>query len=222
MFNAIAHKYDFLNHLLSMGIDRVWRNKAIKMLTPYKPAQILDIATGTGDFAIAALKLNPQKVVGIDISEGMLEKGKAKIIKKGYASVINLQLGDSENMTFPSNSFDAITIGFGVRNFENVNKGLAEMCRVLKQGGVVAVLEFTKPASFPFKQIYKFYFFYILPIIGKLFSKNSEAYSYLPESVMAFPERADFIDLMHQAGFVNGRFKVLTMGIASIYFAEKP
>ncbi len=220
MFDNISRKYDFLNHFLSLGIDKIWRKKAIKMLNEYKNANILDVATGTGDFAIAALKLNPKKVIGIDISKGMLKYGNIKIAKKNISN-ITLQYGDSENMDFDDKSFDVITVGFGVRNFENLEKGLKEFYRVLNDNGAAAILEFSKPRKFPVKQLYKFYFNNILPFLGKLFSKDKSAYTYLPKSVEAFPEGKEFIDILKKTGFKKIIEKRLAFGIASIYFAKK-
>jgi demethylmenaquinone methyltransferase / 2-methoxy-6-polyprenyl-1,4-benzoquinol methylase len=221
MFNNISKKYDFLNHFLSLGIDIIWRKKAIRLLKDSQPKQILDIATGTGDFAIAALKLNPIKVTGIDISEGMLNVGKEKIKEKGLESVIELKLGDSENLEFEDNTFDAYTVGFGVRNFENLEKGLAEMLRVLKPNGTAIILEFSKPKAFPVKQIYNFYFNKMLPGIGKLVSKDSSAYTYLPESVGAFPDGKKFTTILTNLGYKKPISISLMFGIASIYKATK-
>ncbi len=221
MFNNISGKYDFLNHFLSLGIDILWRKKAIKLLKKDQPKLILDIATGTGDFAIEALALNPEKVIGVDISEGMLDMGRKKMIKKGLDKKIELQLGDSEGLLFDDNKFDAIIVSFGVRNFENLEKGLADMLRVLKKGGKVVILEFSRPAKFPFKQIYNFYFRSILPKIGKLISKDSAAYTYLPESVNAFPDGQNFLDVLEKVGFKNTECKSLTFGISSIYTGIK-
>ena len=192
MFNNISKKYDFLNHFLSLGIDVLWRKKAIKLLKPHQPKILLDVATGTGDFALEALTLNPEKIVGIDISEGMLEIGKEKIKNKGVENIVSLQLGDSEQLPFSDNFFDAYTVGFGVRNFENLEKGLSEMLRVLKPQGNAIILEFSKPKILPVKMLYNFYFNFILPFIGKLVSKDNSAYTYLPESVNAFREGNDF------------------------------
>ncbi|MCL4170724.1 UNVERIFIED_CONTAM: hypothetical protein GTU68_012394, partial [Idotea baltica] len=183
MFNNISPKYDLLNHLLSLGIDIRWRKKAIKLLKPSSPKTILDVATGTADFAIEALSLKPEKVIGVDISDGMLEVGKEKIKKKGLTETISLENGDSENLRFTDNTFDAVIVAFGVRNFENLENGLANMHRVLKTGGKVVILEFSKPTAFPFKQLYNFYFKSILPVIGNGVSKDNSAYTYLPESV---------------------------------------
>jgi len=188
MFNAIAYRYDFMNNLLSLGIHKSWRRKTVRLLRPLKPQLILDVATGTADFAIEAMKLSPVKITGVDISEGMLNLGKVKVSKRNLDKHIELMLADSENLPFESNSFDAITIGFGVRNFEHLEKGLAEMYRVLKPGGMIAILEFSKPKNFPIKQLYNFYFKRITPLAGKIFSKDSSAYTYLPESVQAFPD----------------------------------
>lgn len=221
MFDNIAHKYDFLNHILSMGIDILWRKKAIRLLKPYKPKQILDIATGTGDFALEALALNPDKIIGADISRDMLAVGVEKIKKKGLQDKISFQYGDSENLPFETDSFDAITVSFGVRNFEDLEKGLSDMRRVLKPKGAVAIIEFSKPKSFPIKQLYSFYFKNILPGIGKMISKDARAYTYLPESVEAFPHGVDFVKIMDKVGYTNVKAYPLTFGIASIYIAEK-
>ena len=221
MFNNISGKYDFLNHFLSLGIDILWRKKAIKLLKKDNPKLILDIATGTGDFAIEALALNPDKVIGVDISEGMLEMGKKKMKKKGLDDKIELQMGDSEGLLFEDNKFDAIIVSFGVRNFEDLEKGLSDMRRVLKKGGKVVILEFSRPAKFPFKQLYNFYFKSILPKIGKLVSKDNAAYTYLPESVKAFPDGQNFLDVLEKVGFNNTTCKPLTFGISSIYTGVK-
>lgn len=221
MFDNISHKYDFLNHFLSLGIDIRWRKKAIKLLKEIQPKQMLDIATGTGDFAIEALKLNPDHVIGIDISEGMLNVGREKLKKRKLDDRITLSSGDSENLPFEDNKFDAIIVAFGVRNFENLEKGLAEMFRVLRPGGKVVVLEFSKPKSFPFKQLYNFYFKNILPTLGKTISKDNAAYTYLPESVKSFPDGKDFTSIMDKLGFKNTECKPLTFGISSIYTGIK-
>jgi len=221
MFNNISHKYDFLNHFLSLGIDILWRKKAVRMLAPHQPKKILDIATGTADFAIEALKLNPEEIVGIDISEGMLNVGKEKIKKKGVDNIISLELGDSENLRFETAYFDAYTVAFGVRNFENLEKGLIEMLRVLKPNGTGIILEFSKPRKFPIKQLYNFYFNKILPGIGKMVSKDTAAYTYLPESVYAFPDGEDFVQLLTKIGYKNAKATTLLFGIATIYKANK-
>jgi demethylmenaquinone methyltransferase/2-methoxy-6-polyprenyl-1,4-benzoquinol methylase len=222
MFDSISHRYDFLNHLLSLNIDKVWRKKAIRLLEPFQPKTILDIATGTGDFAIAAKRLNPEKVVGVDLSEGMLNIGREKLKRKGLDQLIQLQKGDSENLTFENDSFDAAIVAFGVRNFENLEKGLTEINRVVKPGGVFIVLEFSQPRKAPFKQLYFFYFDRILPLLGKAVSKDNRAYTYLPESVREFPDGDSFISVLEKTGFDKCRWLPQTFGIASIYEAQKP
>jgi len=221
MFDNVSSKYDFLNHFLSAGIDFYWRKRAINLLQAEKPKTILDIATGTGDFAIEALKLNPQKIVGVDISEGMLAVGREKIKKLGVEHIIELRSGDSTNLNLGNNSFDAVIASFGVRNFENLLGGLTEMYRVTKSGGTCVVLEFSKPKTFPIKQLYNFYFRYILPIVGRLVSKDASAYTYLPESVQAFPDGNDFLKVYEQAGFKNTTCISLTFGVCSIYVGKK-
>lgn len=221
MFNNIAPKYDLLNQLLSLGIHKGWRRKAIAMLKDVQPKNMLDIATGTGDFAIEAMKLNPDKVVGIDISEGMLKLGIEKIKKLGLENKIELKTGDSENMPFDNNAFDAITVGFGVRNFENLDQGIAEIYRVLRPGGKLAVLEFSKPRTFPMKQLFGFYNRFITPTVGRIFSKDNSAYTYLPESVNAFPDGEDFLNVLRKAGFRETKATQVTFGIASIYIGYK-
>lgn len=221
MFDNISHRYDFLNHFLSLGIDKGWRRTAIKLLKDLKPKQILDVATGTGDFAIQALVLNPEKVTGVDISEGMLDVGRRKMRDRKLEHVIELQGGDSENLPFEENKFDAVTVAFGVRNFENLERGLSEIYRVLKPGGKVVVLEFSRPRLFPFKQLYSFYFRAVLPKVGRMVSKDSAAYTYLPESVAAFPDGEDFLRILQAVGFNNTKCKVLTLGISSIYTGVK-
>jgi demethylmenaquinone methyltransferase/2-methoxy-6-polyprenyl-1,4-benzoquinol methylase len=221
MFDNISRQYDFLNHFLSLGIDKGWRRKAINLLKPIHPKKILDVATGTGDFAIEALRLAPDRITGVDISEGMLEIGREKILKKGLSDKIELLKGDSENLPFGENIFDAVTVAFGVRNFENLEKGLQEICRVMRPGAMLVVLEFSKPRSFPFKQLYNFYFKFILPKIGRMVSKDKAAYTYLPESVEAFPDGADFEKILVKVGFKNTTCVSLTLGISSIYTARK-
>lgn len=221
MFNNISHRYDFLNHFLSLGIDILWRKKAIRLLKQDQPKQILDIATGTGDFAIEALALKPEKVIGVDISAGMLEHGKQKMKRKGIDHIIDMQMGDSEKLLFESNTFDAVIVSFGVRNFENLEKGLSDMFRVLKPGGKTVIIEFSRPRRFPMKQLYNFYFKSILPIIGKLISKDQSAYTYLPESVEAFPDGDDFLTILKKVGFKSTECKPLTFGISSIYIGQK-
>jgi len=221
MFDNVSPKYDFLNHLLSGGIDILWRKKAIKLLKEAQPKIILDIATGTGDFAIEALALKPEKIIGVDISEGMLSFGQEKIKKLGVDSIITLQKGDSEKLQFKDNTFDAVIVSFGVRNFENLEKGLVDMCRVMKTGGTCVVLEFSKPQKFPMKQLYDFYFKNILPTVGKIVSKDTSAYTYLYDSVQVFPEGDDFMEVFHRAGFNNTQCLPLTFGISTIYIGRK-
>jgi demethylmenaquinone methyltransferase/2-methoxy-6-polyprenyl-1,4-benzoquinol methylase len=222
MFNNIAGKYDFLNRFLSGGIDIIWRKKAIQQLKALQPQTILDVATGTADVALMTYaRLKPQKIIGIDISEGMLNLGKQKIEKAGLSNNIILQQGDSEHIDFEDNSFDAITVSFGVRNFENLLKGLREMHRVLKPGGKIVILEFSKPRWKPFQMIYNFYLSNIAPAFAQLFSKNKKAYKYLNNSVRAFPEGKQFLTIMHEAGFTQTYLKPLSLGICTIYCGSK-
>lgn len=221
MFNNISKRYDFLNHFLSLGIDKIWRKKAIAELKEINPTRILDIATGTGDFALAALKINPKEVVGIDISEGMLAVGKEKMIAKKVDNIISMQLGDSENLPFEDNYFDGLTVGFGVRNFENLEKGLAEMLRVIRPEGKAIILEFSKPKKFPIKQVFGFYSKYFIPFFGKNISKDEKAYAYLPESVEAFPEGENFKAILTKVGYKNVSSKLVSGGIATIYIGRK-
>jgi demethylmenaquinone methyltransferase/2-methoxy-6-polyprenyl-1,4-benzoquinol methylase len=222
MFNNISKTYDFLNHFLSLGIDIIWRKKAINELKKDKPKLILDVATGTGDFAFEALSiLKPDKIIGVDISQGMLDIAQQKIAKRNLSSHFEVKLGDSEKLPFVDDEFDAVTVAYGVRNFENLEKGLADIQRVLKPGGKAVVLEFSKPKVFPVKQLYKLYFNYITPGIGKLFSKDARAYSYLPESVAAFPDGETFTALMRKVGFKNTKCRPLAFGICSIYTGVK-
>jgi demethylmenaquinone methyltransferase/2-methoxy-6-polyprenyl-1,4-benzoquinol methylase len=222
MFDDIAGRYDFLNHLLSFGVDRIWRKKAIKAISEtHKNSKIIDIACGTGDLSIAALKLDPEYVKGIDISQKMIDLGREKIIKSGISDRIELIKGDSEKICFNDNSFDVAMTAFGVRNFSEPMKGLAEMKRVIRKGGLIMILEFSKPSGFLFRQIYSFYFLKILPYIGKLFSNNRQAYSYLPSSVMQFPDSQQFMDIMKRAGLSEIKQKKLSFGIATIYTGLK-
>jgi len=222
MFDSIAWRYDFLNHFLSFNFDRLWRRRAIKIISKsYKSPNILDVATGTGDLAIAAMKLNPSRISGIDISRKMLEIGRDKVEKKGFAGKIELLPGDSEKIPFDDNIFDVAMVAFGVRNFSDPLKGLSEMNRVIRSGGMIMVLEFSKPAGFPIKPLYNFYFKNILPFFGRLFSKDKAAYSYLPDSVMKFPDNEEFLKLLVQAGCSETRQLKLTGGVASIYTGIK-
>jgi demethylmenaquinone methyltransferase/2-methoxy-6-polyprenyl-1,4-benzoquinol methylase len=218
MFNNVAGTYDFLNHFFSVGIDKIWRRKLVKLIGITNPKIILDVATGTADLAIAETKLKPDKIIGVDISEKMLDVGREKI--KPYP-IIELQLGDSENLQFPDNMFDAVSVSFGVRNFENVPAGLSEMHRVLKPGGKLFILEFSKPGNWLVKKLYYFYFCNVLPFVGKLVSKDARAYTYLPESVRMFPDGQKFVELLQQAGYKNIECKPLTFGISTIYIGEK-
>ena len=221
MFNNISGRYDFLNHFLSLGIDHLWRSRAVKELREINPKRILDIATGTGDFAIANLKLKPEEVVGIDISSGMLEVGKEKMKKKKVDHIVSMQLGDSEDLPFDDNYFDGLTVGFGVRNFENLEKGLAEMLRVIRPGGKAIILEFSKPKMFPIKQAFGFYSKYFIPFFGKRISKDEKAYAYLPESVAAFPEGKDFENVLKKLNYKNIKSIPVSGGIATIYVGTK-
>lgn len=221
MFDNISPRYDFLNRFLSMGIDIRWRNKTVKLVKKHQPEKILDIATGTADLAIALTKTGAKEIVGVDISEGMLAKGREKINDKKLENVIRLSYGDSERLPFEDNLFDVVTVAFGVRNFENPEKGLTEILRVLKPGGHLYVLEFSKPTKFPIKQLYNFYFKNILPTWGKLISKDNAAYTYLPNSVDAFPHGKDFLTILDKIGFSGTYDKKLTFGISSIYHGQK-
>jgi demethylmenaquinone methyltransferase/2-methoxy-6-polyprenyl-1,4-benzoquinol methylase len=221
MFDNIAFRYDFLNSLLSLGIHKGWRRKCIKLIAKKNPQYILDVATGTADFAIEALKLNPTKVVGVDISEGMMKFGRVKIEKLKAQSKITLHYGDAETCDLADNSMDAITVGFGVRNFEHLEKGLINMNRILKPGGQICILEFSTPRKFPFKQFYKFYFKFVTPTLGKIFSKDARAYTYLPESIKVFPDNEHFVSILKNCGYVNASFESLNFGLAAIYLAEK-
>jgi demethylmenaquinone methyltransferase/2-methoxy-6-polyprenyl-1,4-benzoquinol methylase len=221
MFDEIAPRYDFLNHFLSLNIDKMWRRKMVRMIGLEKPQIILDVATGTGDLAISALKTGAEKITGIDISAKMLEIGRKKIEERKLDNRIELILADSLEIPFAENSFDAVMVAFGVRNFEDLEKGLREMKRVVKSGKKIFILEFSKPATFPVKQLYNLYFRNILPFFGRCISKNSKAYSYLPETVEKFPERKAFTVIMEKCGYINTSYKSLSFGIATIYTAEK-
>jgi demethylmenaquinone methyltransferase/2-methoxy-6-polyprenyl-1,4-benzoquinol methylase len=222
MFNNISGTYDFLNHFLSLGIDILWRKKAIRELSSLKPRVILDVATGTGDFAFEAIKiLQPEKVIGVDISVGMLDVARKKILERNLQHIFTVRTGDSEGLEFEDDHFDAITVAYGVRNYENLEKGLADMFRVLKPEGKIVILEFSKPQRFPIKQGYNFYFKYVTPFFGRLFSKDKRAYTYLPESVAAFPDGKIFTELLEKVGFSQTKHISLTFGISSIYTGIK-
>lgn len=221
MFNSIAPRYDFLNHFLSLGIDNNWRKKLVRLLKKQQPDTILDVATGTGDLAIAASKIGNVKITGVDISEEMLKIGADKIKAKNLEEIIDLSVGESEALTFNDGQFDAVIVAFGVRNFEDLDKGLSEFYRVLKKDGVTYILEFSKPKGFIFKPLFNFYFKNILPVFGKIISKDLFAYNYLPESVEAFPDGDDFLEILRKSGFKDTKHIPLTMGVASIYLGYK-
>lgn len=222
MFDNISGTYDFLNHFMSLGIDILWRKKAIRSLKKHKPQLMLDVATGTGDFAIESIRqLNPVRIVGVDISAGMLEVAREKIAKKGLEGQFEVQLGDSEGLQFEDEYFDAVTAAFGVRNFENLEKGLADICRVTKPGGRAVILEFSKPRVFPVKQLYNFYFHKITPFIGRIFSKDNRAYEYLPESVAQFPDGAEFTAILKKVGFREAIARPQFFGVCTIYIGVK-
>lgn len=221
MFDNIAHRYDFLNHLLSAGIDKTWRRKAIKHIATFKPKVMMDMASGTGDFAIdAADRLDLEKLIALDLSEEMLAIGRKKI-KTKRQEVIEFVKGDSENLQYADNTFDAMTAGFGVRNFENLEKGLTEMCRVLKPGAPLVILEVSQPDNAFLKGVFSIYFKGILPLVGRLFSKDHRAYTYLPESVEAFPKGVAFENILKKVGFKHAKYKPLTLGICAMYLCEK-
>ncbi|MCF6295459.1 MAG: bifunctional demethylmenaquinone methyltransferase/2-methoxy-6-polyprenyl-1,4-benzoquinol methylase UbiE [Flavobacteriaceae bacterium] len=221
MFDAISNEYDGLNRVISFGIDVKWRKKVVAIVAKQHPDIILDIATGTGDLAINLTKTNASKIIGLDISEGMLDVGRQKVIKKKLENTIDLVIGDSENLPFEDNSFDAITVAFGIRNFENLDKGLSEILRVLKPNGIFVILETSVPAKTPFKQGYNFYTKSILPIIGKLFSRDKLAYTYLSESASVFPYGETLNNILHKIGFINAKALPQTFGVATIYKATK-
>ncbi len=222
MFDSIAYRYDFLNRFLSAGIDIIWRKKAINMLKSIQPQKVLDVATGTADVALMSYHiLKPKKIIGIDISEGMLDIGRKKIEEKNLQHIIELYTGDSEQIHFADNEFDAITVAFGVRNFQNLLKGLQEMKRVLQPGGKLVVLEFSKPTTVGFKNLYNLYMNVIAPSFGKMVAKNKDAYQYLNDSVQAFPEGQTFLNIMNEAGFTQTHLKKLSLGICSIYCGTK-
>ena len=221
MFNNISKNYDDLNRVICFGIDISWRKKVVQIVSKNNPQQILDIATGTGDLALMMSTLAPEKIIGLDISEGMLSVGKEKISKAQLNDKIEMVVGDSEDIPYADNTFDAITVSFGVRNFANLDKGLGEIRRVLKSGGILVILETSNPTKFPFKQGYKFYTSFILPVIGKLFSKDKIAYSYLSESANFFPFGEAFNNILKKNGFINTTHTPVTFGVATIYSASK-
>ena len=222
MFDNIAPTYDTLNHRLSWDIDKGWRKKAIKCLLPYAPKKMLDIATGTGDFAIlAAQMLHPEQLVGADISEGMMEIGRQKVKRMGLDKVISFEKQDCLHLGYEDETFDAVTAAFGIRNFQNLDQGLSEMCRVLKKGGHLCIVELTTPVSFPMKQLFRIYSGTVLPIYGKLISKDQSAYDYLNKTIAAFPQGEVMMEVLKKAGFEKAEFKRLTFGICTLYFATK-
>lgn len=222
MFDNIANTYDVLNHRLSFGIDYLWRSTAIKLLKPYKPSSILDIATGTGDFAImSAKKLRPARVTGVDISDGMMRVGMAKVKKEGLSDIISFQKEDCEHLTYKDESFDAITTAFGIRNFQNLDACLKEMCRVLRKGGQLSIIELSRPTHFPMKQLFWIYSHSLLPLYGKLVSKDKNAYKYLICTIESFPQGEEMVEIFKKAGFSKAKFRRLTFGICTCYFAIK-
>lgn len=221
MFNRIAFRYDFLNHFLSLGIDKLWRKKAIQQIPDQSPLLVLDVATGTGDLALDALEHKGIQIIGIDISPGMLKLADEKILARNVSDQFRVELGDSENLAFANNYFDVVMVSFGVRNFENLEKGLQEILRVLRPGGKLIVLEFSKPTRSPFKDIYNFYFEHVLPFFGKKVSKDAKAYEYLQKSVLYFPDGNGFTDILVRIGFHHTNFKPLSLGICTLYTALK-
>ena len=222
MFDNIAPTYDTLNHRLSWDIDKGWRKKAIKRLLPYAPKKMLDIATGTGDFAIlAAQMLHPEQLVGADISEGMMEIGRQKVKRMGLDKVISFEKQDCLHLGYEDETFDAVTAAFGIRNFQNLDQGLSEMCRVLKKGGHLCIVELTTPVSFPMKPLFRIYSGTVLPIYGKLISKDQSAYDYLNKTIAAFPQGEVMMEVLKKTGFEKAEFKRLTFGICTLYFATK-
>lgn len=222
MFDQIAHSYDFLNHTLSLGIDRSWRKAAIDSLKPYAPQRILDVATGTGDFALMAVdRLQPQSLIGADLSEGMLSVGREKVERAGKSDIITLQKEDCMALSFEDNTFDAVTVAYGVRNFEDLDRGLREMLRVLKPGGRLVIIELTSPVRFPMKQLFWLYAHVWMPIVGKLVSRDSRAYSYLPATMEAFPQGEVMQGIIEKAGFQSVKFRRFTFGLSTLYTAEK-
>jgi demethylmenaquinone methyltransferase / 2-methoxy-6-polyprenyl-1,4-benzoquinol methylase len=221
MFNDISGRYDFLNHFLSLGIDFIWRRKFVSQLSSSGPDSVLDVATGTGDLAILIAQRKTEHVTGIDIAENMLAIAKEKSVQKQLQVKLTFAEGDAEDIPFPDETFDAVTVAFGVRNFENLDKGLSEMKRVLKPGGVMMILEFSHPVSFPWKQLYNFYSRFMIPFFGKIISGDEKAYTYLPESVAAFPSGKDFLDILERVGMKKSSERPLTFGIATIYAGEK-
>jgi len=222
MFDDISPRYDFLNHFLSLGVDIRWRRILAGMLSGIQPRRILDVASGTGDVAIELSRLNPEKIIGLDISEKMLETGRRKVTERGLDNIITFRKGDAEHIPFSDSSFDAVTVAFGVRNFENLRQGLAEMKRVLRPGGTMLILEFSQPSTFPFKYLYRLYSRIIIPFFGRLISRHSHAYSYLPETAASFPSGEMFLNILRELEMSDCSLKKLSFGISAIYSCKKP
>ena len=222
MFDGIAHSYDLLNHTLSFGIDRIWRRAAIRWLAPFKPTNILDVATGTGDFALlTAKRLKPQSVLGVDLSEGMLAVGREKTERAGLSDIVKFKREDCLNLSLPSDTYDAVTVAYGVRNFEDLDKGLSEMCRVLKPNGHLVIIELTAPEHFPMKQLFYLYSHCVMPLLGRLISRDRSAYAYLPASMELFPRENAMRQILQKAGFRNVASRRFTFGISMMYTATK-
>ena len=222
MFDSIAHSYDFLNHTLSLGIDKHWRNAAINSLKPYQPQVILDVATGTGDLAMLATRiLHPKKLLGVDLSEGMMNIGRKKVEEAGLSQIIQFQKEDCLNLSLETNSFDAVIAAYGIRNFENLEKGLCEMCRVLRPGGRLVIIELTAPVKFPMKQLFSFYSHCFMPALGKVISRDNKAYTYLPATMEVFPQGEEMIHILERCGFKDVQFKRFTFGLSTMYTASK-
>lgn len=222
MFDSIAHSYDLLNHLLSMGIDKHWRRAAINSLKPFAPRKMLDVATGTGDFAIMSAKeLQPESLLGVDLSEGMMDVAREKVKKEGLEQTISFKQEDCMQLTFPDDSFDALTVAYGIRNFEDLDRGLREMRRVLKPSGRLVIIELTSPQRFPMKQLFWLYSHVLMPLVGKIVSHDSKAYTYLPATMEAFPQGEVMSEILKKAGFTDIRFKRFTFGLSTLYTAAK-
>lgn len=222
MFDSIAHSYDFLNHVLSLGIDRSWRRTAIDSLRPFAPKRLLDVATGTGDFALLAMRrLNLDSILGVDLSEGMLRVGREKVEQQGLSDRITLRKADCMQLDIPDNSFDAVTVAYGVRNFEDLDRGLQEMRRVLRPGGRLVIIELTTPVRFPMKQLFRFYSRILMPIVGKTVSHDARAYTYLPATMEAFPQGEVMQEILRKAGYADVRFRRFTFGLSTLYTAAK-
>ncbi|GAY30833.1 demethylmenaquinone methyltransferase [Bacteroidaceae bacterium] len=222
MFDGIAHSYDLLNHTLSFGIDKHWRKAAIKSLTPHAPKHILDVATGTGDFAmLAARELHPESILGIDLSDGMLQVGREKTARAGLEKTIRFQKEDCLRLSLSDNAFDAVMVAYGIRNFEDLDRGLSEMCRVMKPGGRLVIIELTAPRRFPMKQLFRLYSHVLMPALGRLISRDNKAYAYLPATMEAFPQGEEMQQILSRAGFKEVRFKRYTFGLSTLYTATK-